>query len=103
MARALRVAVVSMALASWAGDAAAQHFGRNKVQYRRFESRVLKTEHFDVHYYPAEAEAAADASWVLIARRGSTAFASTNPQGRDAIEDYGAPARAVSSSTIACD
>jgi hypothetical protein len=62
MSRALRVAVVSMALASLAADAAAQHFGRNKVQYQRFEFRVLKTEHFDVHYYPDEAEAAADAS-----------------------------------------
>jgi hypothetical protein len=32
------------------------------VQYRNFEFRVLRTEHFDVHYYPEETEAAADAS-----------------------------------------
>jgi hypothetical protein len=36
----------------------AQYFGRNKVQYESFDFRVLKTEHFDVHYYPPEEEAA---------------------------------------------
>lgn len=29
-----------------------QYFGRNKVQYDGFEFEVLKTDHFDVHYYP---------------------------------------------------
>ena len=28
------------------------HFGRNKIQYDDFDWQVLKTEHFDVHYYP---------------------------------------------------
>src|SRR5574342_161695 len=28
------------------------YFGRNKVQYTDFEWRVLKTEHFDIYYYP---------------------------------------------------
>ena len=32
----------------------AQSFGRNKVQYDRFDFRALATEHFDVYYYPAE-------------------------------------------------
>ncbi len=27
------------------------YFGRNKVQYTDFDWRVLKTEHFDIHYY----------------------------------------------------
>ena len=36
----------------------AQYFGQNKVQYDTFEFRVLETEHFDIHYYPSEAEAA---------------------------------------------
>ncbi len=39
-------------------DAAAQHFGRNKVEYVDFDFRVLETEHFDVHYYEREADAA---------------------------------------------
>ncbi len=36
----------------------AQYFGRNKVQYRTFDFRVLATEHFDIYYYPEEAAAA---------------------------------------------
>ena len=28
------------------------YFGRNKVQYTEFEWHVLKTEHFDIYYYP---------------------------------------------------
>jgi hypothetical protein len=28
------------------------YFGRNKVQYTNFEWQVLKTEHFDIYYYP---------------------------------------------------
>ena len=34
--------------------AAAQYFGRNKVQYGSFDFEVLKTDHFDVYHYPAE-------------------------------------------------
>jgi Tol biopolymer transport system component len=33
------------------------YFGRNKVQYREFDFRVLKTEHFDIYFYPEEEEA----------------------------------------------
>ena len=28
------------------------YFGRNKVQYTDFEWQVLRTEHFDIYYYP---------------------------------------------------
>lgn len=28
------------------------YFGRNKVQYTDFAWHVLKTEHFDIYYYP---------------------------------------------------
>jgi Tol biopolymer transport system component len=34
------------------------YFGRNKVQYREFDFRVLKTEHFDIYFYPEEEEGA---------------------------------------------
>jgi hypothetical protein len=34
--------------------AEAQYFGQNQVQYRNFDFRVLKTEHFDIYYYPEE-------------------------------------------------
>src|SRR6188508_3444673 len=40
----------------------AQYFGRNKVQYRTFDFKILKTEHFDLYFYPEEAEAAQIAS-----------------------------------------
>ena len=36
----------------------AQYFGRNKVQYRSFKFQILKTEHFDLYYYPEEEPAA---------------------------------------------
>ena len=32
----------------------AQYFGRNKVQYEKFDFKVLTTEHFDIYYYPEE-------------------------------------------------
>ena len=28
------------------------HFGRNKIQYHNFDWHVLKTEHFDIYFYP---------------------------------------------------
>ena len=35
---------------------AQEYFGRNKVQYKKFDFQILKTEHFDIYYYPAERE-----------------------------------------------
>ena len=40
--------------------AAAQYFGRNKVNYETFDFRIIRTPTFDVHYYPAESTATAD-------------------------------------------
>jgi Tol biopolymer transport system component len=45
-----------------ATSAQGAYFGRNKVQYREFDFKVLKTEHFDIYYYPEEEEAAKMAS-----------------------------------------
>ena len=44
-----------------AGTARAQSFGRNKVHYDALDFRVLETPHFNVHYYPAEHDAAVQA------------------------------------------
>jgi Tol biopolymer transport system component len=52
----LIVAVLMLAVAG-SVPAHAQYFGQNKVQYRDFDFKVLKTEHFDIYYYP-EKEAA---------------------------------------------
>src|SRR6476646_913102 len=46
----------------WAASAQAQYFGRNKVQYRTFDFQILATDHFDIYYYPEEAEAATTVS-----------------------------------------
>ena len=34
--------------------AAAQYFGRNKVQYDNFDFRSVQTQHCEVYYYPEE-------------------------------------------------
>ena len=34
------------------------HFGRNKIQYEDFDWQVMKTEHFDIYYYPEMLELA---------------------------------------------
>ncbi len=53
--------IIAVALMVVAPSAHAQYFGRNKVQYESFDFRVLKTEHFDVYFYPPEREAATHA------------------------------------------
>src|SRR6187402_1396322 len=50
---------LAIALVYLPSTVGAQYFGRNKVQYRTFDFQILKTEHFDLYYYPEEAEAAA--------------------------------------------
>ena len=56
-----RLAVVGLLLTVFtASSIEAQYFGRNKVQYQNFNFEVLKTQHFDIHFYAEEREAAAD-------------------------------------------
>ena len=43
-------------------SARAQYFGRNKVQYERFDFQVLRTPHFDIYFYPSERDAASVAA-----------------------------------------
>lgn len=43
-------------------SAFAQYFGRNKVTYEQFRWQVLKTEHFDIHFYPEEEAAVREAA-----------------------------------------
>jgi Tol biopolymer transport system component len=51
---ALRLAIALLAFALLPWGASAQYFGRNKVQYENFDWKILKTEHFDIHFYPQE-------------------------------------------------
>lgn len=47
--------LASLALTSGlAATASAQYFGQNQVQYRDFDFQILKTQHFDIYYYPEE-------------------------------------------------
>jgi dipeptidyl aminopeptidase/acylaminoacyl peptidase len=54
----LAAAVVVVASLAASSPASAQYFGQNKVHYDRFDFQILATEHFDIYYYPAEADAA---------------------------------------------
>ena len=52
--RRLIIALIVAMLLIGDGPAFAQYFGRNKVQHREFDFKVLSTEHFDVYYYPEQ-------------------------------------------------
>ena len=80
-------------VAAAATHAHAQYFGRNKVQYRTFEFKILKTAHFDIYYYASETEAAQIASrmaerWYARLSR----FFSHELRGRQALILYAASA-----------
>ena len=61
MAHCVRVMVCVLALAIFAPAslfAQGDYFGQNKVQYHTFDFKVMKTDHFDIYFYPEEEEAA---------------------------------------------
>jgi len=62
---ALGVALAVLPLFS--SRASAQFFGQNKVHYKNFHWRVLRTQHFDIHYYQGTEAAVNDAA--LFAER----------------------------------
>ncbi len=47
-----RSIVLGILLLPCASDAQFLSFGRNKINYSSFDWHILKTEHFDVYYYP---------------------------------------------------
>jgi hypothetical protein len=60
---ALSAPIAAIAVLMLAGAPAdAQYFGRNKVQYERFDFRIMRTDHLDFYFYPAESLATADAA-----------------------------------------
>src|SRR5687768_12714661 len=63
--RTMTAAGIALGLLISAGSASpatAQYFGRNKVQYRAFDFKVMQTPHFDVYFYPEEQAATRDAA-----------------------------------------
>ncbi len=67
MRRILPITALFLILASATAVSQFYYFGRNKVQYTQFEWQILKTEHFDIYFYPEMRE---------LAERGA-AFAET--------------------------
>ena len=61
--RIFRYAVLVL-LFAWfvlpAGTAQAQYFGRNKVQYDKFEFKTFETEHFEIYFYDETEETIRD-------------------------------------------
>jgi hypothetical protein len=55
MTRLTRLVIACLIL-SLGSPVSAQYFGRNKVRYRAFDFQVMRTEHFDIYFYPAERE-----------------------------------------------
>ena len=54
--------VLALSVTALPSSVSAQYFGRNKVQYETFDFRILKTPHYDIHFYPEEGEAVEDAA-----------------------------------------
>src|SRR5262245_6153054 len=52
------IAAAALLLLTFNTSASAQYFGQNKVQSTKFEYQVLKTDHFDIYFYPEEKEGA---------------------------------------------
>ncbi len=59
---------LAVALSAGAASYAAAQFGQNKVHYKKFAWRILRTEHFDIHYYQGTEDAVQHAA--LMAERG---------------------------------
>ena len=61
------------------------YFGQNQVQFQKFNWRILKTEHFDIHYYPEEAQMArltasmAERSYARLSRLMNYQFKERKP------------------------
>ena len=55
------LALVSALLCGLPLSATAQYFGRNKVQYEKFDFHIMRTPHFDLYFYPAESLVTHDA------------------------------------------
>ncbi|MDQ8153852.1 MAG: hypothetical protein P3B98_04235 [Gemmatimonadota bacterium] len=85
----LRLSALLLALCAGAPLAtplAAQgYFGQNQVQFQKFNWKVLKTEHFDIHYYPEEAQMAriagslAERSYARLSRLMNYQFKERKP------------------------
>jgi Tol biopolymer transport system component len=96
--------LVTLALAAVAFPLDAQYFGRNKVQYQKFDFQVLKTEHFDIYFYPGEQAAAMQAA--RMAERWLTRLSTVlrhELSGRQPLILYASPAEFQQTNAIGGD
>jgi len=61
-----------------------QYFGRNKVQYERFDFKTLNTKNFSIMFYPEIEDAAEDAAFML--ERWHTRFKNIFVSGTDSLQ-----------------
>ena len=91
IAAALSLALV-LGLAPLPAAAQIGYFGQNKVQYQRFDFKVLTTPHFDIYYYPEEEQASRMAA--RMAERWYarlSAILSHELRGRQSLVLYASP------------
>lgn len=50
------IVITALFFLTTVSDLQAQYFGRNKVQYKKFDFKIMKTKHFDVYYYQQDVE-----------------------------------------------
>ncbi|HEX7546066.1 MAG TPA: hypothetical protein VF368_05030 [Gemmatimonadaceae bacterium] len=83
--RLLSAAALAGAASFGAPLGAQGYYGQNQVQYQKFDWRIMHTEHFDVHYYPTEADGAkiaarmAERSYARLSRLLSHTFKERKP------------------------
>ena len=53
--------VIALFLGMGVSTVYGQYFGKNKVLYKNFDFKVMKTKHFDIYFYPEFQEAAEQA------------------------------------------
>src|SRR5688500_7950799 len=96
--------LLTLALGLIASPLQGQYFGRNKVQYQKFDFQVLKTEHFDIYFYRGEDGAAADAA--RMAERWFARLATLfrhELSGRQPLILYASPAEFQQTNAISGD
>ncbi len=59
--RMARLALLGAILCGLPASGGAQYFGRNKVQYEKFDFHIMRTSHHDLYFYPAESLLTVDA------------------------------------------
>ncbi len=87
--RLVFLALAVFVLATLVPNLDAQYFGRNKVQYKHFNFKIIKTQHFDLYFYPEEEVEAQRAGRICerwYARHSR--FLNHNLKGRQALIIY---------------